>query len=73
MQPTASKPKRIVVNGQPTNTRAATLAELVDLLGFGRQTVATALNGDFVARDARDDALLSADDTIEIVSPRQGG
>jgi sulfur carrier protein len=73
MQPGASKAKRIVVNGQPTDTEAATLADLVALLGFGRQTVATAHNGDFVARDAREKVMLAADDAVEIVSPRQGG
>jgi sulfur carrier protein len=73
MQLDAPKPKRIVVNGRATDTEAATLAELVSQLGFSHQGVATALNGDFVARDARAKVPLAPDDAVEIVSPRQGG
>lgn len=64
---------RISINGETQMTEAATLAELVDALGFGDARVATALNGAFVPARARDDARLSDSDEIEIVSPRQGG
>src|SRR5438876_54638 len=43
---------RIVVNGEAAETGAATLAELVAALGYNESQVATALNGDFVARGA---------------------
>ena len=45
----------IVVNGEATETGAATLAELVAELGYNEGQVATALNGDFVPRAARRD------------------
>jgi sulfur carrier protein len=64
---------RIFVNGEATETDAATLAELVAQCGFPERGVATALNGEFVPRDARKSTLLVGDDEVEIVSPRQGG
>ena len=63
---------KIVVNGEATETGAATVAELVAELGYNGAQVATALNGDFVPRSARAQTKLSAGDNIEIVAPRQG-
>lgn len=63
----------ITVNGERTETPARTLAELVAAGGFAETQVATALNGDFVARGARAATVLSEGDTVEIVAPRQGG
>ena len=65
--------QKIVVNGEATETGAATVAELVAELGYNGAQVATALNGDFVPRSARAQTKLSAGDNIEIVAPRQGG
>ncbi len=64
---------RIVVNGAPLATHAATLAELLAEQGFAGVRVATARNGDFVAERARAATRLEPGDTIEIVSPRHGG
>jgi sulfur carrier protein len=64
---------RIFVNGEATETNAATLAELVAQCGFAEAGVATALNGNFVPRHARKTTPLTGDDQVEIVSPRQGG
>ena len=63
----------ITVNGERTETPARTLAELVAAGGFAETQVATALNGDFVARGARAATLLTEGDKVEIVAPRQGG
>lgn len=63
----------ITVNGEATATHARTLAELVAGSGFAETQVATALNGDFVARTARAATLLREGDKVEIVAPRQGG
>ena len=70
---TAAKDLSLVVNGQATVTRAATLAELILELGYGDAKIATARNGEFVSRAARQATRLAPDDKIEIVSPRQGG
>jgi sulfur carrier protein len=64
---------QIVVNGEPTKTAAQTLAELCAALGFSGTKVATAVNGDFVANHKRDDMRLAENDSVEIVTPRQGG
>ena len=63
----------VVVNGAQARTRARTLAELLVELGYGGSKVATARNGDFVPVRKRNTVELSGGDTIEIVSPRQGG
>ena len=63
----------LVVNGERTATPARTLAELVAGRGFVETQVATAINGDFVARSARAATLLREGDKVEIVAPRQGG
>lgn len=69
----AQTSKTVVVNGEPTETDAATLAALVASLGFAEAQVATALNGAFVARGQRAATLLGDGDKVEIVAPRQGG
>ncbi|WP_395665527.1 sulfur carrier protein ThiS [Methylocella sp.] len=64
---------RIEVNGKTLEARARTLAELLAELDYDERHVATALNRDFVRRDARAGAELKDGDAVEIVSPRQGG
>ena len=64
---------KIVINGEPFKTSATTLGELVSVLHEDRARVATALNGAFVAANARATTKLSAGDAIEILTARQGG
>ncbi len=64
---------KILLNGELTQTRAKTLAELCTNLGHGLDKIATARNGDFVPVTERAKTLISEDDQIEIVAPRQGG
>jgi sulfur carrier protein len=66
-------PTAIVLNGERVETEARTLADLVAGQGFAQAAVATAVNGDFVPREARAATLLSGGDEVEIVAPRQGG
>jgi sulfur carrier protein len=73
MQLQAGRRIAVLVNGERTETAAASLGELVVQLGFGEGQVATALNGDFVPRHARACVRLAPDDKVEIVAPRQGG
>jgi sulfur carrier protein len=63
----------ILLNGELLETDARTLAELVAGQGFAATAVATAVNGDFVPREARAARLLAGGDKVEIVAPRQGG
>lgn len=64
---------KLVVNGEPTEARASSLAGLLDELGYGGLKVATAVNGAFVAERRRAETPLADGDRIEIVAPRQGG
>ena len=64
---------RILLNGEPTQTAARTLEELVAALGYGELRIATALNGSFVPVRARPETRIAEDDKVEIVAPRQGG
>jgi sulfur carrier protein len=73
MQSEVAEHIQIHVNGEAARTKAASLADLVTERGFAEGAVATALNGEFVARHARAATQLSAGDRVEIVAPRQGG
>jgi sulfur carrier protein len=64
---------KLVVNGEPQEVPAATLAEAVQSLDFAEAKVATALNGEFVPARAREGTPLKEGDRIEILAPRQGG
>ena len=65
--------RKIVLNGQPVATDAATLAALLDEQGYAGQKVATARNGAFVPDRRRAIEPLAPGDQIEVVSARQGG
>jgi sulfur carrier protein len=73
MQLHKSAPTRIRLNGEAIETEARTLADLVAGQGFAENAVATAVNGEFVPRQARAATLLAEGDKVEIVAPRQGG
>ncbi|MEM7068456.1 MAG: sulfur carrier protein ThiS [Pseudomonadota bacterium] len=64
---------RIAVNGETIEVSGATLAQILDELGYGGAKVATAVNEKFVPAGMREARKLEADDRVEIVSPRQGG
>jgi sulfur carrier protein len=72
---TASTPAEVtlIVNGAPTPSSCATLAELLIALEFDGTAVATAVNGDFVPAADRTGHRLAPGDNVEILSPRQGG
>jgi sulfur carrier protein len=63
----------LIVNGRKSETRAQTLAALLDEQELSDAKVATALNGHFVPASKRATTLLEAGDSVEIVSARQGG
>jgi sulfur carrier protein len=64
---------KLILNGDPLETSARTLGELIGELGYGEARVATALNGTFVPAAQRAGIALTAGDRIEVVTPRQGG
>ena len=63
----------LIVNGEPREIAAGTLAEALKALDYGEAKVATALNGEFVPARARVTTPVKEGDRIEIVAPRQGG
>lgn len=63
----------ILFNGQVTQSGAATLGELLDDQHIDRDSVACALNGNFVPRVLYNTTVLSEGSRIEVLSPMQGG
>jgi sulfur carrier protein len=64
---------KIVVNGDAREVAAQTLDRVLSELGYQDSIVATALNGEFVAKAARREQRLLEGDRVEIVAPMQGG
>jgi sulfur carrier protein len=64
---------RILVNGVWRETAAPELATTLAELGYGGRIVATAVNGEFVAADARLHTALAEGDRLEVLAPLQGG
>ncbi len=64
---------RLIVNGEPREVEAESLATLLDTLEYGEAKVATALNGAFVPARLRETTPVEDGDRIEILAPRQGG
>jgi len=63
----------IIVNGESVETKAQTMAELLDELGYDDMPVATARNMSVVRKRERAETRLSEGDRIEILVPMQGG
>lgn len=64
---------RILVNGVWRETAGRELAAALDELGYGGRSVATAINGEFVATEARSGTPLAEGDRVEVLAPMQGG
>jgi len=64
---------RILVNGSWREIAAAELAATLEELGYGGRVVSTAVNGEFVAAEARVRTALADGDRIEVLAPMQGG
>ncbi len=72
-EPTTGATITVVLNGTPTATIARDLSELCDRHFAEVPQVATALNGQFIARSARAAARLADGDAVEVLSARAGG
>ena len=65
---------QITLNGEPRAiTEGQTLADLVAALGQPPQALATAVNGEFVARTARAETPLRDGDAVFTFQPITGG
>ncbi len=65
--------RTIMLNGARQEVESETLLALLDELGFAGAVVATAVNEEFVPRDARAGVAIQDGDRLEIVAPLQGG
>lgn len=66
--------KQVTLNGEPhTLDEDATLADLVAALGQAPQSLATAVNGEFVPRAARAGLRLREGDAVFTFQPITGG
>ena len=63
----------VVVNGTPQRTTATTLQAWIDACGVAPAALATAVNGNFVARSLRAQQPLTEGDTILTFQPIEGG
>lgn len=64
---------KILINGEPQQVQSSTLHELLEELGHGKSSVATAVNQEFVPISERSHHELSADDSVDIIAPMSGG
>ncbi|MDR0780574.1 MAG: sulfur carrier protein ThiS [Pseudomonadales bacterium] len=64
---------QLQINGEERNVACTTLAELLTQLAYTSAAVATAVDGEFVPRTARDTFTLYQGMRIDIVAPIQGG
>lgn len=66
--------KQITLNGEPRQLEAgATLADLIAALDQPPQALATAVNGEFVAREQRPARHLNDGDAVFTFQPITGG
>ena len=63
----------IKVNGEDKKISNTKLHEVLIELGYTGKKLATALNGNFVSIEDRENTALSEGDKIEVLSPQQGG
>jgi len=64
---------RIVLNGKPCDVAGARLDAVLAELGYQGAKVATAVNGDFIAKRLRGETALNEGDALEVIAPMQGG
>ncbi len=64
---------KLIVNGEPREVRAQTLADLVSELGYTDMPVATAVNLAVVRKKDRNSTPLHDGDRVEVLVPMQGG
>ena len=63
----------LIVNGEPMETKATRIDALLGELEFEGTHFAIAVNYDVVPRGRWAETVLAEGDTVEILTPRQGG
>lgn len=63
----------IILNGTRRSITSTTVADVLVEIELGQAHVATALNGNFLPASQRASTTLNEGDTLEVLSPMQGG
>ena len=64
---------KILINGQEVVLNSTTLHELLNSLGHEPESVATAVNQEFVSISKRPRCELDDGDSVDIIAPMSGG
>ncbi|MBY0449065.1 MAG: sulfur carrier protein ThiS [Cyanobacteria bacterium] len=66
---------QVVVNGEPHTLieERPSIQSLLASLGYETQSVAVAINNEFVPRNTFSSRLVQPEEVLEILSPMQGG
>jgi sulfur carrier protein len=64
---------KITLNGVEREVAESGLEQALRELGYLDGTIATAVNGEFIAKNRRLDIVLGEGDRVEVVAPMQGG
>lgn len=64
---------KLIVNGETHELSVSTLTDLLSALEYEGEWLATAVNAELVHREEREHFRLTEGDSIEVLSPRQGG
>ena len=64
---------KIVLNGEAIETECNTLATLLESLKHDENSIATAVNKEFVPLEQRDTYVIADGDLIEVIAPMSGG
>lgn len=64
---------RVIVNGERTDVAASTISALLTEMEYEFSQLAIAVNRKVVPKKRWAETAISAGDSIEIITPRQGG
>ena len=64
---------KITLNGETVETANVSLAELLVSFEYESESVATAINGEFVAITEREQTQLNENDSVDVIAPMAGG
>lgn len=73
MRNTAPGSKELVINGEPRQSAAETLEQLLEELGLGGSPVVAELNGEIVRQNAFGATALTRGDRVELIRFVGGG
>lgn len=63
----------IVVNGQDVETASKELKSIVESLGYQCNKVVIAVNQEFIAKENWEEFRVAAGDTLDVLTPVEGG